>query len=70
MTFDELQEQYHKLKQQYTIRNAQYENGEISPEVWCNELDSYLLAFQCINKLMDVAVEQLKAIKSETKIIH
>ena len=70
MTFDELQEMYHKLKEQYTIRDQQYENGEISPEVWCKELDHYLLAFKCINMLMEVAAEQLKAIKNGTKIIH
>jgi len=70
MTLDELEEQYAKLKERYTIRNQQYENGEISPEVWSNELDSYLIAFQLINRLMEEAVEQLKAIKNGTKIIH
>ena len=63
MKLDELQEQYHKLKEQYEQRNQQYKNGEIHPEVWSNELDYYLLAFQCINNLMNIALEQLRRIK-------
>ena len=69
MTFEELEEQYAKLKERYEQRNQQYENGEISPHVWSNELDSYLIAFQLINRLMEEAAEQIKAIKNETKII-
>lgn len=69
MTFEELEEQYAKLKERYEQRNQQYENGEISPQVWSNELDSYLIAFQLINRLMEEAAEQIKAIKNETKII-
>lgn len=67
MTLDELEEQYTKLKERYEQRNQQYENGEIHPHVWSNELDSYLIAFHLINKLMEEAVEQLKAIKNETQ---
>ena len=67
MTFEELDEQYAKLKKQYERRNQQFENGEIPAEVWNDELDAYILAFECINMLMDAAVNQLKVIKNETQ---
>lgn len=66
MTFEELDEQYAKLKKQYERRNQQFKNGKIPPEVWNDEIDAYILAFECINMLMNAAVNQLKAIKNET----